>query len=110
MTRLTPEAHQAWLQREPRMVLTTMDANCVPNTIWILCAQLLGDDKVVIANNAMQKTLDNVSRGCKGSLLYLAPEREAYQFKGKLSHHASGPVYADMKNGSHQTFRARAPY
>ena len=48
----------------------------------ILCAELVGDEQIVIANNSMQKTLENVTAGCRGSLLFIAPEREAYQIKG----------------------------
>lgn len=98
MATLTPEARQAWENREKRMVLTTVDANGVPNAIWILCAQPVDDDKIVIANNSMSKTLENIDRGGKASLLYIAPEREAYQVKGSIENHPSGPVYEDMKS------------
>ena len=33
MTTLTPAAYQAWLAREKRMVVTTVDQNNVPNSI-----------------------------------------------------------------------------
>ncbi len=98
MPSLTPEAHQAWLKREKRMVLTTSDSDGVPNAIWILCAELVNDETFVIANNAMHKTLENIESGGKASLLYLAPEREAYQVKGTIEHHPSGPVFDDMKS------------
>jgi len=94
---LTKEAIGAWDNRDKRMVFTTVDSNGTPNSIWILCAQLIDDDKFVIANNSMSKTLENIENGCKGSLLYIAPEREAYQVKGTLEHHKDGPVYNDMK-------------
>ena len=80
------------------MVLTTVGRNNVPNSIWILCAELTDDDTFVIANNSMSKTLENIENGCKASLLYIAPEREAYQIKGAIENHAIGPVYDDMKS------------
>lgn len=98
MPALTPDALEAWQNRERRMVLTTTDADGTPNAIWLLCAELSGDDKVVIANNAMSKTLANVERGGKASLLYIAPEREAYQIKGTIEHHPDGPVYDELKS------------
>ena len=57
------------------MVLTTTDRNSVPNAIWLLCAELVDDDKFVIANNSMHKTLDNIEIGCTASLLYIGLER-----------------------------------
>lgn len=94
---LTPEAHQAWLDREKRMVLSTVDANGVPNAIWLLCAELVDGEMFVIANNSMNKTLKNIEDGCKASLLFIAPEREAYQVKGTVKNHESGPVFDAMK-------------
>lgn len=108
MPTLTPDAYQAWQQREKRMVLTTADKNNVPNAIWVLCAELLDDNKVVIANNSMQKTLGNVGGGGKAALLYIAPEREAYQIKGKIEQHSSGPVYEHMKSWLSPNFPGRS--
>lgn len=98
MPKLPKAAHDAWLNRERRMVFTTTNSDNVPNAIWILCAELIDEDKFVIANNSMSKTLDNVIYGGKASLLYIAPEREAYQIKGTVQHHRDGSVYNDMKS------------
>ena len=108
MPTLTPAALQAWQQREKRMVLTTTDEKNVPNAIWILCAELVDDDKVVIANNSMQKTLENIDVGGKATLLYIAPEREAYQIKGKVEHHPSGSVFEDMKSWLSPSFPGKS--
>ncbi len=98
MAKLTPEALQAWQQHDARMVLTTTNKDNVANSIWILCAKLINDEQIVIANNAMHKTLENIKYGSKGVLLYIAPERESYQIKGSLEYYTEGPIYDDMKN------------
>ncbi len=105
---LPPEAHQAWLNRERRMVLSTVDGKGVPNAIWILCAELVDDETFVIANNSMNKTLQNIEDGCKTSLLYIAPEREAYQVKGTVRNHDSGPVFDDMKTWLNPNYPGRS--
>ena len=97
MAKMTAEALEAWRNKENKMVFTTVDANGAPNAIWILCANLVDDETIVIANNAMAKTLENVENGGIASLLYIAPEREAYQVKGRVEHHPDGPVYDHMK-------------
>ena len=97
MTQLTTEALEAWNNREKRMVLTTVDSIGMPNAIWLLCANLGDDGTLVLANNSMHKTLENIENGCSGSLLYIAPEREAYQIKGRLEQHQGGPVFDEMK-------------
>ena len=65
-------------------------------------------DKIVIANNSMSKTLENIENGCKASLLYIAPEREAYQVKGSIENHPSGPVYDSMKSWLNPDYPGRS--
>jgi len=98
MAKLTSQALEAWNNHDERMVLTTTNQDNSPNSIWVICAKLINDEQFVIANNAFCKTLQNINLGSKGSLLYIAPERESYQVKGKLEYHTDGPVYDDMKN------------
>ena len=98
MAKLTPEALKAWNNHDERMVLTTTNADNLPNSIWVICTKLINDEQFVIANNAMHKTLENVQAGSQGVLLYIAPERESYQVKGKLEYYETGPIYDDMKS------------
>ncbi|QMU61648.1 MAG: pyridoxamine 5'-phosphate oxidase family protein [Gammaproteobacteria bacterium] len=97
MAKLTSQALEAWNNHDERMVLTTTSQDNAPNSIWVICAKLINDDQFVIANNAFSKTLQNINLGSRGSLLYIAPERESYQVKGTLEYHTDGPIYDDMK-------------
>lgn len=87
----------AWNQREPRMIFTTVDSIGDPNAVWVICVKKLDDQRILIANNFFFKTLKNIQSGSTGSLLFIAPEREAYQIKGSLEYYAEGPIYDDMK-------------
>ena len=97
MAKLTPEALQAWQQHEERMVFTTVNKDHAANSVWVICAKLINDEQFVIANNAFNKTLENIKSGSEGVLLYIAPERESYQVKGSLEYYEEGPIYDDMK-------------
>ncbi len=97
MAKLTPEALQAWKQHDERMVFTTTNKDNIPNSIWVICVKLINDEQFVIANNAFNKTLENIKIGSKGTLLYIAPERESYQVKGTLEYYENGTIYDDMK-------------
>ena len=97
MPKLTSAAIQAWENRQEKMVFTTCDQDYMPNAIWVICAKLINDEQFVIANNSFHKTLNNISLGSKGTLLYIAPEREAYQIKGSLEYFTKGAIYEDMK-------------
>lgn len=87
----------AWERREPRMILTTVDPNSEPNSVWVLCVKQLDDQRILIANNFFNKTLKNIQSGSRGALLFIAPEREAYQIKGSLEYYSEGPIYDEMK-------------
>jgi len=87
----------AWENREPRMIFTTVDSQCEPNAIWVLCVKMLDDKRILIVNNFFNKTLENIKNNSRGSLLMIAPEREAYQIKGSIEYYTEGKVYDDMK-------------
>lgn len=87
----------AWENKEPRMIFSTVDTNGEPNSVWILCVKLLDNQRILIANNFFNKTLENINNDSRGSLLMIAPEREAYQIKGALSYYTEGAIYDEMK-------------
>ena len=97
MSSLPQAFTDAWDQHEPRMIFTTVNKAGEPNSVWVLCVNKLDDKRILIANNFFNKTLENIHSGSRGSLLMIAPEREAYQIKGSLEYHTDGPIYTDMK-------------
>ena len=58
---LPQEFIAAWENRQALMSLSTVDNNSQPNSIWLLCAELIDETRISIANNAMTKTLQTVS-------------------------------------------------
>jgi predicted pyridoxine 5'-phosphate oxidase superfamily flavin-nucleotide-binding protein len=97
MAKLTDRVRTAWDQKEPRLVFATVDSKGIPNVVWVLCVKILDDERILIVNNFFNKTLKNILDGSTGSLLFIAPEREAYQIKGTLRYYDQGPVYDEMK-------------
>lgn len=88
---------KSWKDREGPAVLTTVDRKGLPNSIYVSCVNLFGDDRVVIANNYFNKTLRNIQDGSRGSLLFLTSERKSFQVKGRIEYYESGEIYEDMK-------------
>ena len=98
MSSLPQPFNDAWDQREARMIFSTVSSSGEPNAVWVLCVNKLDDQQILIANNFFGKTLENIESGSRGSLLFIAPEREAYQIKGSLEYYTDGPVYKNMKD------------
>ncbi len=98
MATLPEIAALAWENREGPVVLTTVDSNGIPNTIYITCVKKVSDDKIVVADNKMQKTQANIKAGCTVSLLYITKEKKAFQLKGSVQYQTSGKIFDEMKN------------
>jgi len=50
-----------------------------------------------VADNYFNKTLANIKRGSKGSVLFLTNELKSYQAKGSIEYLTDGPIYDDMR-------------
>ncbi len=88
---------QAWTKREGSVILATVNSDGVPNIIYVACVSLYGDDRLVVADNYFDKTRQNIKSGSKGAALFITDDNKAYQLKGTLEYHESGPIFEDMK-------------
>ena len=99
MAKLPEVAIQAWENREGPAVLTTVDANAIPNSIYVTCVQKIADDQIVVADNKINKTKANLMAGSRVSLLYITKEKKAIQVKGTVAYQTEGDIFDEMKNG-----------
>ncbi len=97
MPDLPSEVSAAWKNRQGPVIFATVDESGLPNAIYATCVGLWGGDTLVVADNYFDKTRKNVLRGGRGALLFMTKDNKAYQVKGRLTYHRSGPVYEDMK-------------
>ena len=102
MTALPEEASKAWDNRKSPVVLTTIDKNGNPNSIYATCASKYNEETIVVANNKFVKTLENILSGSKGSILFITEELKSYQIKGELEYHESGDIFDNMKEWNPQ--------
>ncbi|WP_028584935.1 pyridoxamine 5'-phosphate oxidase family protein [Desulfogranum mediterraneum] len=97
MSILPENVGKAWDERKGPAILTTVDKNAVPNTIYVTCVSTFGEDAIVIADNYFDKTRNNILAGSKGSILFITSEGKAFQFKGVVEYHQEGEIFDDMK-------------
>jgi uncharacterized protein len=88
---------KAWEDREGPCVFTTVDINGTPNSIYVTCLRIYDDSTIAIANNYFNKTLENIKKGCKGSILFITKERKSYQIKGAVKYETSGEIREFMR-------------
>ena len=97
MAQIPENAKKAWDDRQGPCVFTTADRNGKPNSIWVTCVKMAAGDTIVVADNKFDKTRKNIDANPNVSLLYIAPEKKAFQVKGTVSYQTEGPLYDDMK-------------
>lgn len=97
MAVLPDVVREGWNDRKGAVVLTTVDRDGCPNSIYAGCVSMFAPDKLVVADNYFQKTRANLQAGCKGSLLFITNQGKAYQVKGTLEYHQQGEIFDDMK-------------
>jgi len=88
---------EAWENHVGAVILTTVDQNNMPNSIYATCVARYGDERFVVADNYFDKTRTNIQSGSQASFLFITNEDKAYQIKGRIEYHTSGPIYDDMK-------------
>ena len=97
MAKLPKEAIAAWEDREGPVVLTTVDAQGVPNAIYATCVLSFEDDKIAVADNYFNKTRANIQGGSQGSVLFITKGKKSYQVKGSIDYVTDGPMYDAMR-------------
>lgn len=70
-------------------VLATADSNGIPNAVPILFVKLMDNDSLLLVDNFMKKTVDNISVNPNVSIS-VWKDKTGYQFKGKAKIETSG--------------------
>ena len=97
MAKIPETVLNAWDNHVGPVIFTTVDRNNLPNSIYATCIARYGDEHFVVADNYFDKTRANILAGSKGSFLFITNEDKAYQIKGRIEYHQSGPIFDDMK-------------
>jgi len=97
MNPLPQAVSDAWDDREPIVVLTTVSKEGIPNSIYVGVVGRYDNNTFFVANNYFSKTKQNIMADCKASLLFLTHERKSFQLKGSIELQENGPIYEAMK-------------
>jgi len=69
----------------------------VPNVVPIKCLKWIGDNKVLVANNFMKKTIENISNNANVSFVVNEVRKYPFQFKGKVKVYTKDEYYEEAK-------------
>lgn len=97
MKNIPEEVSNAWNYRKDAVILSTVDTNGMPNSIYVTCVSKYNESTIVVADNYFNKTRQNILSGSKASILFITTEGTSYQLKGIVQYLKGGIVYSDMK-------------
>ncbi|PIE61485.1 MAG: pyridoxamine 5-phosphate oxidase [Desulfobacterales bacterium] len=97
MPQLPEEVSKAWDIHNGPVILSTVNTEGMPNSIYATCVSKYDEQTLVVANNYFYKTMENIKSGSKACILFITSENTSYQVKGTLSYYTEGPIFDDMK-------------
>ena len=77
------------LKKTDIWVLATADREGIPNAVPLGCVELMGDDRLLLVDNFMKKTVNNIAVNPHVAVSVWG-EAIGYQFKGKATIETSG--------------------
>jgi predicted pyridoxine 5'-phosphate oxidase superfamily flavin-nucleotide-binding protein len=107
MSKLPPYVVDAWKAMSGPAVLSTVNEQGGPNTVYVTNIRLLDNERIAIVDNVFHKTRDNILAGSPGSFLFIT-ETAAYQIKGRLEYHRDGAVLEESSEWANPEFETVA--
>ena len=100
MTAVPELVKKAWEDRQGPIVLTTVGNDGNPNNIYANDVNLFEDNKIVIANKYIDRTMKNRLPDSRGSLVFVTNNKELFTVKGEIHYEYGGKNYKYMKSWS----------
>ena len=94
-----PEEVKVAIDKTSPICLATVNDEYIPNIIYVTFLKYINDTTVVIADNKLAKTKNNILSNSNLSFVVLDSEtKKSYQLKGKVEYVQDGEKYQDVVN------------
>jgi uncharacterized protein len=92
-----PEEVKIAIDKTNPICVATVNNEYIPNIIYVTFLKYINDTTVVIADNKLSKTKNNILSNSNLSFVVLDPEtKKSYQLKGKVEYIEEGKKYQDV--------------
>ena len=92
-----PEAVKNAIFKQDVFSVATCSADRIPNVVYISYLKVIDDQTVLIADNYLKKTRDNILDNGKLAFAVLDEAKGAYQIKGTAQRFEQGPMYDEVQ-------------
>ena len=98
MVKLSPEIKEVILKQKP-LPIATADSSGKPNVVFVGMWKFIDDETIMIVDNFLKKTADNLKANPKLSIVaYDAESSQSYQVKGSVDYLEKGERYDEAKS------------
>ena len=91
-----PEAVKEAISNEKVFSVATSNKENMPNVIYIGCLKIIDDETIVIADNYLCKTRENILDNEKIAFAVRDEKKGSYQVKGTAERVTEGTLFDDM--------------
>jgi len=92
-----PEEVKIAIDETKPICVATVNNELIPNIIYVAFLKYINDTTIVIADNKLVKTKNNILANSNLSFVVLNPEtKKSYQLKGKVEYVQDGEKYQDV--------------
>jgi predicted pyridoxine 5'-phosphate oxidase superfamily flavin-nucleotide-binding protein len=96
MAKLTADVKKA-ISLQEIFPVATCNQNWIPNVIYIKYLKVIDDNTVLIADNYLCKTRDNILKNGNIAFVVLNSDKGSYQIKGTSERFEKGPMYEEIQ-------------
>jgi len=96
MAQLTDEVKKAISQQEVFPIATT-NQDRVPNVVYVKYLKVIDNQTVLIADNYLNKTRDNILNNGKITFVVLDDDKGSYQIKGTAERLTEGDMFDEVQ-------------
>lgn len=93
-----PETVKEAIAKQDIFPVATAASDGTPNVIYIKYLKVVDDQTVLIADNYLSKTRDNIASNPQLSFVVLDSEKGSYQVKGTAKRLTEGPLFDEVQN------------
>lgn len=96
MAQLTDEVKKA-ISKQEVFPVATSNQDGIPNVVYIKYLKVIDDQTVLIADNYLNKTRDNILNNGKITFVVLDDDKGSYQIKGTAERLTKGDMFDEVQ-------------
>ena len=92
-----PDAVKKAITKQDVFPVATSNQDCIPNVVYIAYLKLLDGDTILIADNYLNKTRDNILSNGKIAFAVRDEEKGSFQIKGTAERLTEGEMFDEVQ-------------